>query len=78
MAEKKLADYAAHREPSDPIRVFKSDHPRFNELKRMLTVQAGGRPFSNSQVIRYLLDFHEAALRFVNQEPLEEKRNGTD
>ena len=48
-----------HKEPSTIIRIFQSDKERLDQLQRRLTVEAGGQPVSQAQVIRYLLDLQE-------------------
>jgi hypothetical protein len=68
---KKLIEYTAHREQSLPMRIFKSDKPRFEELQKRLTMANGGIPFSQAQVMQYLLDMANAIEKFVNQEPPE-------
>lgn len=65
---KELKDYAMQRGPSLPLRVFAEDKPRFDDLQRRMTVASGGIPFSQAQVIRYLLDLAEGMERLIGQE----------
>ena len=56
---RELQDYLTHREPSVPVRIFETDKERFDALQQRLTVAAHGQPFSQGQVLRYLLDLAE-------------------
>lgn len=56
---KSLHDYIQQRGPSLPLRIFKEDKPRFDELTRRLVLASGGYQFSQAQVVKFLLDMVE-------------------
>lgn len=56
---KQLAEYVRQRGNSVSLRIFKSSKPRFNNLQKRLTVNNNGTPFSQAQVMEYLLDIEE-------------------
>lgn len=63
---KTILDYALRRESSLPVRIFQSDKSRFDELQKRLTVASGGLPFSQGQVINFLLDQVERLEKFID------------
>ena len=62
-----LSDYTLEREESTPLRIFKSDKARFDELQRRLVIASGGYQFSQGQVMRWLLDLVEGTEAFLEQ-----------
>ena len=60
---KQLTEYVARKGSSVSLRIFAVSKPRFNSLQKQLTIESGGSPLSQAQVMEYLLDLAEERSR---------------
>lgn len=63
---KTLRDYTLQRGPSLPLRIFKEDKARFDDLQKRIVVAMGGIPISQAQVVKLLLDTAENVESILN------------